>query len=84
MGGYSRGSVRFFALLALLFGALAGCGSVWANGNVSADEVPPLRPGTIEASVGGHDHVAVAVDGHESEFVEQSFESAARLQLSPL
>ena len=41
MGGYSRGSVRFFALLALLFGALAGCGPVWANGNVSADEVPP-------------------------------------------
>ena len=41
MGGYSRGSVRFFALLALLFGALAGCGPAWANGNVSADEVPP-------------------------------------------
>ena len=41
MGGYSRGSVRRFALLALLIGALVGCGSAWANGNVSADEAPP-------------------------------------------
>jgi len=41
MGGYSRGSVRYFALLALLIGALVGCGSAWANGNVSADEAPP-------------------------------------------